>query len=50
MLYVLPESSNGSVLVTSRSRDAAHELVGDDDDIIQIEPMNEDDALTLFRQ
>ena len=47
---VLPESSNGSVLVTSRSRKAAYELVGDDDNIIKIEPMNKNDALSLFQQ
>ena len=47
---ILPESSNGFVLVTSRSREAAYELVGDDDNIIKTERMNKDEALTLFRQ
>lgn len=46
----LPESFNGSVLVTSRSREAAFELVGEDRDIIKIEPMSERYALTLFRK
>ena len=50
VLDILPESSHGCVLITSRTRDAAYELVGDDDNIIKIEPMNEDDALMLFKQ
>lgn len=45
---VLPESFNGSVLVTTRSREAAFELVGNDEDILKVEPMSESYALTLF--
>lgn len=46
---ILPESSNGSVLVTSRNREAAFELIGDDDNIIKVKPMSERNALGLFR-
>ena len=46
----LPESANGSILITSRSREAAFELVGDDDSIIKVEPMDERYALMLFRK
>ena len=45
---ILPESSNGSVLVTARSREAAFELVGNDEDILKVEPMSESYALALF--
>ena len=44
----LPQTQNGSILVTSRSRDAAFRLTGSDKDIIGIEPMNERHALDLF--
>ncbi|KAI4086952.1 MAG: hypothetical protein L6R37_008369 [Teloschistes peruensis] len=47
---ILPEPSNGSVLVTARSREAAFELVGNDEDILKIEPMSESYALALFRK
>ena len=47
---VLPESSNGSVLVTARSREAAFEMVGNDEDILKIEPISETSALALFRK
>ncbi|KAL8823653.1 MAG: hypothetical protein Q9191_005667 [Dirinaria sp. TL-2023a] len=47
---ILPESSNGSILITSRSREAAFELIGEDENIITIEPMNESYALALFRK
>lgn len=47
---VLPESSNGSVLITSRSRETAFELIGEDENIIKVEPMNESYALALFRK
>ncbi|KAL8746091.1 MAG: hypothetical protein Q9190_001848 [Brigantiaea leucoxantha] len=47
---ILPESSNGSVLVTARSREAAYDLVGNDEDILKVEPMSKRYALTLFRK
>ena len=50
LIELLPESANGSILITSRSREAAFELVGDDDNIILIEPMDKSHALMLFRK
>ncbi|KAL9591473.1 MAG: hypothetical protein Q9179_007687 [Wetmoreana sp. 5 TL-2023] len=47
---ILPESPNGSVLVTARSREAAFELVGNDEDILKVGPMSESYALALFRK
>ena len=47
---ILPESSNGSVLITSRSREAAFELVGEDENILKVEPMSEGYTLALFRK
>lgn len=47
---ILPESSNGSVLITSRSREAAFELVGKDENILKVEPISEGYALALFRK
>ncbi|KAL8909866.1 MAG: hypothetical protein Q9171_004816 [Xanthocarpia ochracea] len=47
---ILPESSNGCVLITSRSREAAFELVGEDENILKVEPMSEGYALALFRK
>ncbi|KAL8635912.1 MAG: hypothetical protein Q9228_006642 [Teloschistes exilis] len=47
---ILPESPNGSVLVTARSREAAFKLVGNDEDILKVEPVSESYALALFRK
>lgn len=44
----LPQTQNGSILVTSRSRDAAFRLTGSDRSIIAVEPMDENNALKLF--
>ncbi|KAH0552892.1 hypothetical protein GP486_006908, partial [Trichoglossum hirsutum] len=44
----LPETPNGSVLVTSRNSTAAMNLVGYDN-IIQVKPMDERDALALLK-
>ena len=46
----LPQSPNGSILVTSRSRDAAYRLTGSSAAIIEVEPMNKDDALALLQK
>ncbi|MCJ1467445.1 hypothetical protein MMC07_006070 [Pseudocyphellaria aurata] len=46
----LPQTLNGSILVTSRSRDAALKLTGRNRDIIKVEPMNEDLALLLLEK
>ena len=50
LVELLPESANGSILITSRSREVASELVGDDNSIITVEPMDQDHALMLFRK
>ena len=47
---ILPESPNGSVLITSRSREAAFELVGEDENILKVDSMSERYALALFRK
>ena len=46
----LPQSSNGSILVTSRSRDAAFRLIGRNVDIIPVGPMNQVHALVLIEK
>jgi tetratricopeptide (TPR) repeat protein len=46
----LPQSPNGSIIVTSRNRDLAFRLIGRDSDIIKIMPMEEDHALALLRK
>jgi tetratricopeptide (TPR) repeat protein len=50
LLDFLPQSLNGSTLITSRSRDAAYKLTGSDSDIIKVEPMDEDQALSLLQK
>jgi tetratricopeptide (TPR) repeat protein len=45
----LPKSQNGSILITSRSREAALKLV-EHSDIIAVEPMDEAHALALFEK
>jgi tetratricopeptide (TPR) repeat protein len=49
LLDSIPQSSNGSILITSRSRDAAFRLTGDYADIIKVRPMDQGDALTLLQ-
>jgi hypothetical protein len=44
----LPQSTNGSVLITSRSLDVATKLSGSNKDIIKIYTMNEDQAVQLL--
>ena len=46
----LPQSQNGSILVTSRSRDAAFRITGDTRDIIMVDPMDEGLAMDLLRR
>ncbi|KAI4112359.1 MAG: hypothetical protein LQ345_006481, partial [Seirophora villosa] len=46
----IPQTQNGSVLVTSRNKDAAFRLVGSHPDIINVEPMDESHALQLLRK
>ncbi|KAI9685382.1 MAG: hypothetical protein M1822_004513 [Bathelium mastoideum] len=45
----LPQTRNGMILITSRNRTAAFNLVGDYGDIVQVEPMEEEDALALLQ-
>ncbi|GAB1311975.1 hypothetical protein MFIFM68171_02185 [Madurella fahalii] len=49
LIRCLPQCQHGSILVTSRSREAASELV-EDRDIIAVDPMDKEDALTLMRR
>ena len=48
LITFLPQTLNGSILVTSRSQDAAVRLTGSHYDIIKIQPMDESHALLLF--
>ena len=50
LLTFLPQTPNGSILVTSRSQDAALRLIGSDDHIIKIKPMDENCALQLLEK
>ncbi|KAL6714262.1 hypothetical protein ACLMJK_007685 [Lecanora helva] len=45
----LPQSQNGSILVTSRSKDVALKLV-EEKDIVAVQPMAAADALSLFEK
>jgi tetratricopeptide (TPR) repeat protein len=46
----LPQSSNGSILVTSRNREAALKLTTNGQNIINVHPMGEEDARALLRK
>jgi hypothetical protein len=45
----LPQALNGSILITSRNKMAAQNLVGCYGNIIAVEPMSTDNALTLLQ-
>ncbi|KEY74789.1 hypothetical protein S7711_09922 [Stachybotrys chartarum IBT 7711] len=47
LLSYIPHCQHGSILVTSRNRSAASELV-EEADIVEVEPMNVKDAVILF--
>jgi tetratricopeptide (TPR) repeat protein len=49
LLEFLPQSPNGSILITSRSRDVAFRLTGSYSDIIKVQPMDQEQALALLR-
>lgn len=49
LLDMIPQSSNGSIIITSRSRDVAFRLTGDYEDIIQVNPMDRKEAVTLLQ-
>ena len=44
----LPQSRNGAILVTTRHKDSARRLTGNDANILNVGPMVEADALSLF--
>jgi tetratricopeptide (TPR) repeat protein len=44
----LPQAAHGTILITSRNSIAATNLVGGHDDVVQVEPMGEDEALALL--
>ena len=46
----LPQSQNGAILVTSRSRDVAYGITGDTNDIITVNPMDEGLAIDLLQK
>lgn len=46
----LPQSNNGSILITSRSRQVAFQLTGRESDIVSVEPMHEDVAIKLLQK
>ena len=45
----LPQSPNGSIIVTTRDSEVAFRVAGDYDSIIKVEPMELDDALALLQ-
>jgi len=47
--HFLPQSPNGSILVTSRSRNVAYKLTGSSADIVGIRLMDKHGALVLLR-
>jgi hypothetical protein len=49
LLAYLPQSQNGSILMTTRSMEVALRLV-EQNDIIKIEPMDEEHAVMLFEK
>ncbi|KAF2678563.1 hypothetical protein K458DRAFT_348288 [Lentithecium fluviatile CBS 122367] len=49
LLEFLPQSPNGSILITSRSRDVAFRLTGSYADIIRVQPMDQPHALALLQ-
>lgn len=46
----IPHSPNGSVLITSRNQDLAFRLAGSHSSIMEVKPMDEDNALALFQK
>ena len=45
----LPQSQNGSILITSRNTDIAAKLTGSYKDVIRVQPMSRDESLELLR-
>ena len=46
----LPQSLNGSILITSRNAELAYDLVGSRANIVEVKPMDEGDALALLQK
>jgi tetratricopeptide (TPR) repeat protein len=44
----LPQAAHGTILITSRNNIAAANLIGGHGDVVQVEPMGEDEALALL--
>ncbi|KAI1354330.1 P-loop containing nucleoside triphosphate hydrolase protein [Xylaria sp. FL0043] len=45
----LPQSSNGSIIVTTRDKRLAYKITGSYNNIVEVGPMDQDDALELLR-
>ena len=50
LLQYLPSVPHGSILITSRNRAAASQIVNEDDCILLVDRFNDDDALALLRK
>ncbi|KAJ5707370.1 hypothetical protein N7488_007171 [Penicillium malachiteum] len=51
LLQYLPQSSNGSIIITSRSKEVALRIVNHNHEhVLEIEPMNRHEALKLLQQ
>ncbi|KAH8671817.1 TPR domain protein [Tricladium varicosporioides] len=46
----IPQSQNGSIVLTSRNRNVAFRFTGRDSDIIKVDPMNEAHAIALLHK
>jgi hypothetical protein len=44
----LPQAAHGTILITSRNNIAAANLISGHGDVVQVEPMGEDEALALL--
>ena len=49
LLTYVPQCAHGSILITSRNREAAFSLTNSIDCIIHVGPMGEEDAIEMFR-
>jgi tetratricopeptide (TPR) repeat protein len=49
LINFIPQVPHGTILVTSRNRTAAYALVGDYENIIKVDPLDEDKSLDLMK-
>ncbi len=49
LITFIPQVSHGTILVTSRNRAAAYALVGDYENIINVDPLDQDKSLDLMK-